>query len=90
MDDQVELLVVAQLEPGAWEIEGRARDFREAQNVAVEGAGSLQVGHGEANVVDRLKFHRNNGQLTTAKFTQSVPYWRRSALAGMLVSVKTG
>jgi hypothetical protein len=44
MDDQVELSV-AQLEPCAGKIEGRARDLTQAEHVAIEAASSVEIGH---------------------------------------------
>ena len=46
--DDVEFLAARELEPRAGEIEGSgARKFGEAEEIAVEGAGSLEVGDGE-------------------------------------------
>src|SRR5439155_329925 len=55
VQDDVELKVAAQAVPDPGKIEGRPRDFLEAQDVRVELAGLGDVGHGDAHVRELLE-----------------------------------
>src|SRR5207249_10624371 len=55
VQDGVELKVAAQAVPDPGKIEGRPRDFLEAQDVRVELAGLGDVGHGDAHVRELLE-----------------------------------
>jgi hypothetical protein len=57
MDDQMQLLGIAELKPGACKWEWRPRDFYDRQDLTIELSRPLDVRDGKRNVVDGVDFH---------------------------------
>jgi len=80
VNDQVNLLGIAELKPGARKIERRSRDLFDRQDLAVELSRPLDVGYSESNVVKGGDFHTGNRQSITTVPEHEMPLTAASAL----------
>ena len=73
MHDQVKLLLLSKLEPGAGKREIGPGDLGESEDFTIEALGSLEIADGEAYVVDGVDIHSTGAHPIVSEFPAEGP-----------------